>query len=176
MVHPALATGAPTVLFNVRYRPSEVIDARTYDRYRNAYATDRPTTHVRIISSSFPWALDIGLQRDRWITCSDVWRALYHALQEPITTSEWVLLVKSASRRRGGSDEERQRNIGNAVASRAERPEDGEGAFAKRIDWLGKDTIFLGLAYDQQMIESHRLPGTPPCIDTYVAKFARLAV
>lgn len=109
--------------------------------------------HVRLISKMFPWSIDIHSPVQ--VTLADVWHALYAALQEYIVDSEWALISDNKSKRE---------SIEKAAAK---RPEDRK---LKRIDWLGEHTLFKGLERDESFEKTRIMPGTAPCVETWLVK------
>lgn len=164
-----LASDTTRVLYDVRVAPRTAIEY--YGQYRDIFATRLAAQHVRLVSREFPWTFDIDLRASRengyggegYVTCGDVWKAIYNGLQEPIKDGEWALLVT------GGGFSERRRNIERGL----ERRGVGEGRYPRRIDWLGKDCLFRGIGRDEEYAARVLLPGREYCPDTYLMKFAR---
>jgi len=73
--------------------------------------------------------------------------------------SEWGMIV---------TDERLKARVENAAKKR----EPDAHQKLKRIDFLGKGTMFKGLEKDQDFATQRLLPGADPCPDTWVVRLA----
>ncbi len=143
------------------------MDRKAYDTYCNAPATNEPTESVRLISEEFPWTIDISVRSGHGggaVTCGDVWRGIHYALQEPLTQSEWAILMSNKDSSAGWN--ERFRNVVQGMRGREPR-------IPRRVDWLGRNTVFWGLAQNGEFALKMLRPGTKPCRHTYVVNFVK---
>jgi hypothetical protein len=164
-MNPFLASDTTVVRFDARNKPEASVPTAIFDASRLTPASSVPIYTMRILSRSFPWTIDIvsgsGPGPASPITCAAVWQAIYAALQEPIEDSEWGLAL---------GDRGRREIIEQAAAKR--RVEDGDtDKKLKRIDWLGDATIFKGLDRDDDFAKRRLLPGSTPCVDTWIVTF-----
>ncbi|KAG7099230.1 hypothetical protein E1B28_001096 [Marasmius oreades] len=155
-LHPALAADATTIRYDLKKKPQEDILGTTFLSIRHSPAMAYSVTNMRIISRSFPWAVDIVSAVP--ITCQMVFDALYAALQHPLADSEWGLAI---------GDKKLKESIEKSAKSRADK--DGDKAL-KRIDWLGDGTHFKGLEKIEEFEKARLLPGKPAVGETWVVK------
>jgi len=161
-LNPILAADTTLLRFDVAKRPQQDITASTYQAYGQTPATATPVTHIRIISKSFPWSIDIkaaSRSAAPFITCDHIWDALYSALQENIADSEWGLIVTDGE-------------LKKRVESAAKKRDHDDGRKLKRIDLLGRATMFKGLEKDRDFARDRLLPGSDPCADTWVVRLS----
>ena len=157
-LNPSLAEDTTLLRFDVKQKPSATLLASTYHANRHTYALAAPTRHMRLISKSFPWQIDIVTPTN--VTCEDVWESLYAALQQPIVDSEWGFIIKDAKQKAAMEAETKKRTEGDPNADK--RP--------KRIDYLGNTTLFKGLGKDDEFIKLRLMPQSPTCAETWVIK------
>jgi len=155
-LNPSLAEDTTLLRFDVKQKPSTTLLASTFYANRHNFALAAPTRHMRLISKSFPWQIDIMTQTN--VTCEDVWESLYVALQQPIVDSEWGFIIKDAKQREAMEVAMKKRIEGDAD----KRP--------KRIDYLGNVTLFRGLGRDDDLVKLRLMPHSPPCAETWVIK------
>ena len=153
-LHPILAAANTFLLhFNLELKPHS---QSTYNSNHHFPATLTPVMHMRLISNEFPWMIEI--ESYTFITCGDVWDALYVALQEHIADSEWGLIIRN---------EKQRGRIEKAAKKRRETDLDWQ---LKRIDWLGDATLFKGLDKDDDFEKLRLLPYSEGCSDTWVVQ------
>lgn len=151
-LNPALAENCtPYYVYDIRHSPQEY---DTYVRYFDSPATRGNARHLRLISKRFPWTISVHPSTLKFVTCSDVWKALYSELQKPLSDAEWAL-----------ADEEARTSFAESAGGRSTR-------VPQRMDWLGKSYIFLGLDKDDMFADKRLLPGREKCESTWVVKFA----
>ncbi|KAF8639516.1 hypothetical protein AX17_001421 [Amanita inopinata Kibby_2008] len=134
-----LAIDDTLVRFDVRKHPREAIMSNTYEMYgrQPAIVTNAPVTQMRLYSKSFPWCIEITLNRP--ITCRDVWDALHDGLHQEIDDSEWGMIVR---------DKKMREMVEKAAKKRMEK--DKSSKKLKRIDFLGDGAMFKGLERDEE--------------------------
>jgi hypothetical protein len=140
----------------VKQKPSATLLASTFYANRHNFALAAPTHHMRLISKSFPWQIDIITPAN--VTCEDVWESVYAALQQPIVDSEWGFIIKDAKQKEA------------MVAAMNKRVESDADKRPKRIDYLGNVTLFKGLGRDDDLVKLRLMPHSPPCAETWVIK------
>jgi hypothetical protein len=163
-----VATDLVVIEFDVRREPRRTIPANVYNTLGSKYAIagPQPATRIRLISKHMPWTIDIahgrvfGVDSEVPITCEYLWNKLYQALQMPIEPGEWALIATK--------DEEKAEAMKAAAKSRAQ---EGGDAALKRIDYLGKHTMFRGLKKDETLEQKMLLPGNGNSSQTWVVKF-----
>ncbi|KAJ6480061.1 hypothetical protein DFH09DRAFT_951237 [Mycena vulgaris] len=156
IIKPVIVGDWTQIRFDLREQAHDGMTPTAYMLNRHHIATASAATHVRLISRVFPWSIEILSNKP--VTCEDVGIALYAALQQPISDSEWGAIVDA---------KELRDKIEGAARRRAES--DGD-ARLKRIDWLGSDTVFSGLEKMEDFQEERLLPGADPCAETWVVK------
>ncbi|EEB93935.1 hypothetical protein MPER_07343 [Moniliophthora perniciosa FA553] len=97
-MHPILAADSTILRFDVRKKPQNDILSSTYLAHRHTPAMAYPVSHMRLISKSFPWAIDIVHTTP--ITCDMVWEALHNGLQQHLADSEWGIAVEDEKLRK----------------------------------------------------------------------------
>lgn len=157
-LNPSLAEDTTLLRFDVKQKPSAALLASTYYANRHTFALAAPTRHMRLISKSFPWQIDIVTPTN--VTCEDVWESLYAALQEPIVDSEWGFIIKDTTHKKAMEAATNKRIEGDPNSDK--RP--------KRIDYLGNTTLFKGLTKDDDFVKLRLLPHSPGCTETWVIK------
>ncbi|KAJ3773019.1 hypothetical protein FB446DRAFT_734620 [Lentinula raphanica] len=157
-LHHILAADSTSLKIDLKQKPRAVITGSTFHTYAEQYAMAMPTYHIRLISKSFPWSIEIKATTP--ITCEAVWDALHLALQQHIADSEWGLAV---------GEKKLRETIEKAAKKRAETDSDKA---LKRIDWLGESTIFRGLEKIEDFQKMRLLPGVDPCSETWVVKMS----
>ncbi|KZT43592.1 hypothetical protein SISSUDRAFT_1040055 [Sistotremastrum suecicum HHB10207 ss-3] len=115
------------------------------ERRRTGPATYSNATMIRIVSPEFPWIFDISRQDAGTVTTNDVLNMLHQHLQTPLSDSEWVF-----------ADEKQKSVLRKAYEARRN---DEHVTHLKRIDWLGKNTMFAGL---HRVTESNTKGGKIP--------------
>jgi len=94
------------------------------------------------------------------VACEDVWESLYAALQHPIVDSEWGFIVQDPKLREAMEAATKRRIESDPNADK--RP--------KRIDFLGKVTLFKGLEKDDEFVKLRLMPHSSACAETWVVK------
>jgi len=87
---------------------------------------------------------------------------LYEQLQMPITGSEWLHIAR---------DESVKRTILGAYEKRV-LPKLRSSEPLRRIDYLGENTLFVGLEKNDDYADGMLMPGTKNGKETWVAKFS----
>ncbi|KAL0568388.1 hypothetical protein V5O48_013595 [Marasmius crinis-equi] len=157
-LHSALAADSTTIRYDLRKKPQEDILGTTFLAIRHASAMAYAASHIRLISKSFLWTIDIVVQGP--ITVEMVLDALHQGLQQPLVDSEWGMIV---------ADKKLRESVEKAGKARAEK--DGEKAL-KRIDYLGDATHFRGLEKIEDFEKLRLLPGKPAVGETWVVKLS----
>ncbi|KAJ6498929.1 hypothetical protein C8R45DRAFT_98187 [Mycena sanguinolenta] len=155
-LHPILASDTTQVRYDVRSKARNDIPQATYAPTRGLFATASSASHIRLISQSFPWSIDI--MSNSPVTVEAIWDAIHAALQQPLADSEWGFLV---------GDKKLREAIKKTAKKRAES--DGDPKL-KRIDYLGSNTIFKGLDRIDDFADTRLLPGTESFNETWVVK------
>lgn len=198
-LHPLLAVGTP-ISYDVRKRPHDGIIPNIYEHFRGYAATAEPVQKLRIVSTDFPWAIDIvvdnddddnysfdrrfgrrtgkgGSDSDTYVSVDDVWNALHRELQRRVDQGEWAIAGQVGDGLRGSKRDS------NSPQARMERARDRRNKNGdrddrvRRIDWLGRKTSFTGFLRDEQTMKEVSLPGgrrrdEEDDIEVWVAKFA----
>lgn len=159
-LNPILAADTTLLRFDTKKKPRTEILAATYYSNRHSPALATSTTHLRLVSKSFPWQIDIVSPTN--ITCEVVWDAIFAALQEPIADSEWGLIMTLKKPRE---------TIENAVKKRLEM-DPGDDKRLKRIDFLGDATYFKGLERDDEYVKARTLPGSQGVPESWIVKLS----
>jgi hypothetical protein len=157
-LNPSLAEDTTLLRFDVKQKPSATLLASTFYANRHTFALAAPARHMRLLSKSFPWQIEIMTPTS--VTCEDVWEAIYAALQQPIVDSEWGFIIKDAKHKEAMEAAMKKRIESDSNADK--RP--------KRIDFLGNVTLFKGLGKDDDFAKLRLLPHSPPCAETWVIK------
>ncbi|KAJ7282898.1 hypothetical protein C8J57DRAFT_1499859 [Mycena rebaudengoi] len=130
-LNPILASDSTQIRYDVKKKARNEIAPATYMPCRGLFATASSASHIRLISKSFPWSIDV--MSNTPVTCEAIWDALYAALQQHLADSEWGLAI---------GDKKQRDTIEKSARKRMETDPDTK---YKRIDWLGNNTIFKGL-------------------------------
>ncbi|KAJ7451742.1 hypothetical protein B0H11DRAFT_875032 [Mycena galericulata] len=155
-LNPILASDTTQVKYDVRKKARHEIPPATFLPNRHLFATANSSSHVRLISKSFPWSIDVVSNTP--VTCEAIWDALHAALQQHLADSEWGIVI---------GDKKLRDTIEKAAKKRVESDADSR---LKRIDWLGGQTIFKGLDKIEEFQELRLLPGAEDCPETWVVK------
>lgn len=145
--------------FDLRKKPRTEINASTYHSNRHTLVHTKGFTHLRLISKSFPWTIDIVSPQGP-ITCEAVWDALFAGLQETVVDSEWGLIV---------GDKKKREAIEKAAKKRIESGQLSDRRLI-RVDFLGDGTFFKGLEQDDDYRKLRLLPGEKPFPETWIVK------
>lgn len=151
-----------TVVFDVREDPNTFLLLGSRQRPSRQTHTSLPAVRtrshtLRIISRDFLWTIDIRNPAHAPVTCEDVYRAIYSALNLGIADSEW-----------GGAGERKKQDI--EMANRVRRKSVFVGDI-RRVDWLGNKPMFLGLFKDDEFAKKRLMPRGEECEETWVAVF-----
>lgn len=139
--------------------------------------TDHPADPATTAAAAAAAAED-----DQGVTCGDIWKALYYNLRQPIMDSELAILRSCARDAYGGGAFQRLHHIRTAAARRMQSANaagmngaglPAENATLRRVDWLGRKTLFVGLRKDTDgsVAANALLPDREPCEETWVALF-----
>lgn len=156
-LNPILAADSTLLRYDVRIKPRENILTSTYHSQSHTATLATQTSHIRLISKSFPWTIDVKSAHGS-ITCELIWDALYFGLQEPLADSEWGMILL---------DDDLRERIERAARKREEKDNDKR---LKRIDWLGDNTLFKGLEKDEPFEKLRLLPRAEACLETWVVR------
>ncbi|KAH8119049.1 hypothetical protein DFH11DRAFT_1465704, partial [Phellopilus nigrolimitatus] len=169
-LHPILAQDTTTLLYDVRRMPRDEIPCTQYIAARKWSAMRNPATYMRIISSFFPWPIEIQINEGlNGVRVLDIWKALYDAMQRPIREEEWAMLVQLGTVTGSAEDEtSQQMRILRAVKRREVK---GGSRTVHRVDWLGSRTKFCGLYKDRSLEGKLKLPAEVASAETWVADF-----
>lgn len=146
------------VSYNVSKKPNTSIPPAAYMTHMNFPATRIPSTHIRLVSPSFPWSVDIHWHAG--VTVNMVWEALHAVFQADIEDSEWGAAVVD-------------RKLRGVIEKAAKKRIEGGGAKRlRRIDWLGEAVMFRGLEKDEAFTKGRVLMGEKEHPETWVVKLA----
>lgn len=157
-LNPILAEDTTTLRFDLKQKPSISIVPSTYFAHHPSVAFSRSTHRMRLISKSFPWAIDINSGGQ--LTVGDVLEAMHAGLQESIVESEWGFIVR---------DNKSKETIENAMKVRVAADPTADKR-PKRIDFLGDATLFRGLEKDDDFAKAVVLPGAKLWTETWIIK------
>ncbi|KAF9539937.1 hypothetical protein CPC08DRAFT_717381 [Agrocybe pediades] len=157
-LNPVLADDTTLLRFDTKVKPTSTIPTPVYLNHRHQPAFLKETKHMRIISKSFPWQIDIVTHIN--VTVEDVWMSVYNALQQPIADSEWGFIIK---------EKDAKENVEKAMKKRLDADRNAEKV-ARRIDYLGDCTLFRGLEKDDEYAKKRLLPFSQKCEETWVIK------
>ncbi|KAH7108029.1 hypothetical protein BKA62DRAFT_4299 [Auriculariales sp. MPI-PUGE-AT-0066] len=128
-LHPLLGMKPPPLLFDVRFPDTRLQVSRQWaDAPELEPATGSRATFLRIVFEDCPWTINVCGVRGRPVTPADIFKALYQGLAQPMTNTEWSL-----------ADDTRRRAIHKANLKRRSAKVVGD---VRRVDWLGKRTLF----------------------------------
>lgn len=133
----------PSLLWDVRYpadyaRLASSRDRRLSPSITSQFATSPPVPIFRITCGIFPyreWTVEV--RSARGVTVGDVLSALYRELRHRVTSAEW-----------NGAPRSHQARVAEAFYARGRKAADPryeQRAGVRRIDWLLKSTVFVGL-------------------------------
>ena len=157
-LNPILAEDTTSLRFDLKQKPSSSIVSSTYFAHHPSVAFSKPTHRMRLISRSFPWAIDINSGGQ--LTVGDVLEAMHAGLQEFIVESEWGFIVRHHRCKETVEHAMKVRVAEDPTADK--RP--------KRIDYLGDATLFRGLEKDDDFAKAVVLPGAKIWTETWVIK------
>jgi hypothetical protein len=159
-LNPILASDTTLLRYDVRNMPKDAILSTTYNTNCHTPCLATPTSHIRLISKSFPWTIDVKSAHSS-ITFELLLDAIYYGLQEPLADSEWGMAV---------ADKDQREMILKAAKKREEKDKDKR---LKRIDWLGENILFKGLEQDGDFEKLRLLPRAQGCPETWVVRLSR---
>ncbi|KAG8929193.1 hypothetical protein FRC03_006350 [Tulasnella sp. 419] len=136
-------TAGTHLLWDVRYKPDKCFIStdppmKPSDEVLQRPATEPPVAKMRLISRDIPWMIII--KNPTGVTVRDVLEHLYQGLQVPFTEGEWWI---AAPEERDKALQTYQHNTSGDIA--AEQGRTAEGGI-KRVDWLGDNTILVGIS------------------------------
>ncbi|KAF8553764.1 hypothetical protein OG21DRAFT_1413737 [Imleria badia] len=146
------------------YRTTE--SQRSWVKGRNAPATHPRLTHVRVISRTFPWMIQVRAHNPKLgVTCGEVLDAVSTYMYGDVAKKEYENLPSGRKRQIWESYRFNRSTDSNAPGGRL-----GEGL--KRLDWLGSSSRFGGLVVNEPFVKDHCgdvLPCTfeLKCLPTY---------
>ncbi|KAI6040623.1 hypothetical protein EDC04DRAFT_1459517 [Pisolithus marmoratus] len=153
-INAILAEDTTLIQYDVRRAPSCSL-LLMVPQLGRTLALPSPSSAIHIVSSEFPWSLDIPAP----VTCAAVFEGLYDMLQKPMTDSEWGSVVFGKSR------------YWTILAAAKARAETDGVMKLKRIDWLGNMTAFKGLEKNPEFESTRRMPWMAPGPETWVVRF-----
>ncbi|KAF9010771.1 hypothetical protein BDQ17DRAFT_1203322, partial [Cyathus striatus] len=166
-LNPVLASDITITHFDASKKPIQSILMQTYYAYRQTPALQgegqNHVGHIRLLSKSFPWSIDIVTKNNGTIMCGAVWEAVHGCLQEPIADSEWGILC---------NDKKLREKAEKAMRKRLEIDPQGRDKRMKRIDFLGEEKIFKGLEKDDEFERLRRLPGSQAEGEVWIVKMS----
>ncbi|GJE92736.1 hypothetical protein PsYK624_088920 [Phanerochaete sordida] len=158
-LHPCIDARGVPLLFDARECPRRALPEHA--RFAGWSVFPEPVRDLRLVARAFPWPIEI---RNEVVVCSTVWERVYASLRTPVTEAEWALVC---------ADPARKRTVERAMRRRIERDADPvEQVVPLRIDYLGDETMFMGLEKDEDFVESVLLPGKRK-VETFVIKMGR---
>jgi len=159
--------GPCPILWDVRRNPSSatVTPATGVNPELNQSVSHPPVRSMVIICKYLPWS--ISIKKYSPIKCKDVIEAVYNALQEQVTASEfWIAspekrkIMQAVNERETENPRSKRKYITTRIKGReVERLE-----APLRADFLDRMTLFKGLYHDSKMI-SERLAHDPESIE-----------
>jgi len=157
-LNPVLADDTTLLRYDTKVKPPSTIQGPIYLTHRHEPALRKETKHMRIISKSFPWQIDIITPIN--VTVEDVWMSVYTALQQPIVDSEWGFIIK---------EKDARATVEKFMKKRLDADKTAEKV-ARRIDYLGDCTLFRGLEKDDEFAQARLVPFSKKCDETWVIK------
>lgn len=159
--------------YDLRRTPRDGILSDVFELYGSLWAMRSRPGDIRIVSREFPWIIDIKAnpapENEGGVTCGDIWISLYQELLKPLTDADWALLTALADL---GDEKTIQRltHLTNITRRQVER---GEQISLRRLDWLMRKTLFIGLTKDDEsrLCQRYILPGSALVSETWVAEF-----
>ncbi|KIJ29188.1 hypothetical protein M422DRAFT_137610, partial [Sphaerobolus stellatus SS14] len=112
-------------------------------RDRALPATNPPSSYLTIACEEFPWVIDIrpsSSSSSPYVTVGDVLDGVYRGLRHHVSTAEWENASPNTQDR---VRESYHRRCKRTQTHRDREVESKNGL--RRIDWLGKSTMFMGL-------------------------------
>ncbi|EJC99224.1 uncharacterized protein FOMMEDRAFT_148768 [Fomitiporia mediterranea MF3/22] len=133
----------PALLWDLRFpadyaRLASMRDRRVPSSVAVQYATSPPVPIFRITCGIFPyreWTIEV--RNSRGVTVGDVLNALYRELRHRVSNTEWTAAPRT-----------HQARVAETFYTRCRRSADPryeQRAGVRRIDWLLKSTVFVGL-------------------------------
>ncbi|KZT33303.1 hypothetical protein SISSUDRAFT_1037131 [Sistotremastrum suecicum HHB10207 ss-3] len=136
-IHPILSSHAtsPRIHYDIAAPPS------TISSDLSEPATIPPTPHLRIACELVPWTIEVSnTQSVTGVTCANVFEAIYSTLRHRIHPDEWERI---SPKQREKVSEAYYRRCSRTMV-RSEKEEQSRGV--RRVDWLLKQTKFIGLS------------------------------
>ena len=130
---------------------------RSWYNGRDAPATWPRLTQIRLISRSFPWAIDVpATDVEAGVTCGDVVEAIHTFLYGRLSQPQYDAASRQQKRLLSESFYHNRSTAHGVPGGRLQQT-------LLRCDWLGQDTMFGGLADDERLVGEmcrRQLPGT----------------
>jgi hypothetical protein len=146
------------------YRTTE--SRRSWVKGRKAPATHPRLTHIRIISRSFPWMINVRAQNPKiGVTCGEVLDAISTYMYGDVAKKEYESMSVAKKRQVWDSYQHNRSTDRNVPGGRL-------GESLKRLDWLGPASNFGGLTINMDFVKEHcgdMLPSTfeLKCLSNY---------
>ncbi|EIN07959.1 hypothetical protein PUNSTDRAFT_121126 [Punctularia strigosozonata HHB-11173 SS5] len=116
---------------------------------RDEPATFPRVTHLRIISPSFPWTVDVRAEdRGIGVTCGDVIQQLDKFLHELVRKEEYAHAGKQRSKMMNEAYHFNRSTAHGVPGGRL-------GAGMRRLDWLCRETMWGGLEENDRYVREH---------------------
>jgi Family of unknown function (DUF6699) len=124
---------------------------RSWSAGRSSPATSPRVSKLRIISSHFPWVLEIEASRPaHGVTCVDVLEGIHEQLQHLVPRQH----VAALSGAKGDAHRRKLYEVYHYNRSTArDAPGGSLGEGVRRIDWLLHNVMFDGLVDDQKYVQ-----------------------
>ena len=156
-LHPCIDARGVPLLFDARECPRRALPEHA--RFAGWSVFPEPVRDLRLVARAFPWPIEI---RSETVMCGTIWERVYNSLRTAVTEAEWALVC---------ADPAKKRAVERAMRRRIER-DPTSGDHPLRIDYLGDETMFMGLEKDETYVESVLLPGKRK-VETFVIKMGR---
>ena len=122
--------------------------------------TSSGATTVRVICKDFPWTFDLShafgaRSKQRPISATDALQSLHSVLQKPLEDAVW-----------GAAEEAKRGSIERAMRRR-------NGHDIRKVDWLGRHTMFKGFQRDDSFARKRLHPDVKNVQETWVAVFTK---
>lgn len=119
-----------------------------YHSNRYTPVTLSQSTHIVLVSKSFPWSIVAKSANGQPLTCENIWEAIHFGLQQPLEDSEWGFVTANKKQRESTEKAHKKRIDEGDVDKKL-----------KRIDVLGEVTLFKGLERDEDFEKMRKLHG-----------------
>ena len=119
---------------------------RSWYNGRDAPATWPRVTQIRLVSRSFPWTIDVPASDARvGVTCGDVIEAVHLNMYGRLSQQQYDCASRQQQRLLGESFYHNRSTAPGVPGGRLQQT-------LLRVDWLGQDTMFGGVADDERLV------------------------